>query len=155
MATTPSNTGKRLPLAKWEKIKERYIAGETAVSIAKLFRISANAIHERAKAGGWKEARKQTEERLKAAPPAASLDLPRTIDSLTNAETPEEFQNTLSRIAKTLMAVGLQSLQPPRSIAEAKALNDMIRKADGLESRSSEQAPIPLFSPLPTLPRKV
>jgi hypothetical protein len=55
--------------------------------------------------------------------------------SISPNSAPQDYQNELSQALKVLSVQGLRELEPPRNWSEMKILNDMIRKADGLDAR--------------------
>ena len=64
--------------------------------------------------------------------------------TLSPDSSPQDYQNELSRSLKVLASQGIAELEPPRNWSEMKILNDMIRKADGLD-RSDKGGPVSLL----------
>ena len=67
--------------------------------------------------------------------------------------TPEEYQLALAARCEALLAEGLPDIEPPRNITEAKVLQDMIRKARGMDVKASG-ASLSLVMPPRTLSRR-
>lgn len=68
--------------------------------------------------------------------------------------TPEDFQTGLARYAETLLALGAPSIEPPKTIAELKTLNDVIRKARGMDAKDKGGQVAGLVKPMRTLSRR-
>ena len=68
-------------------------------------------------------------------------------------EDPEAFQLAVSSWAERLLAAGVPAIEPPRNIAEVKVLNDIIRKARGMDVKATS-APQSLVSAPRTLSRR-
>jgi hypothetical protein len=49
--------------------------------------------------------------------------------------TPEQFQVMLGKVYRIMLVRGLKDIPAPKSIKEIQALNDMIRRSEGVEAR--------------------
>ncbi len=49
--------------------------------------------------------------------------------------TPEQFQQMLGKMYRIMLVRGLKDVPRPKSIKEIQALNDMIRRSEGVEAR--------------------
>jgi hypothetical protein len=173
-----------LSLAAWEKVQMLYERGERIKELAKSFAVNERTITQRALKYGWrnprKEGRRETGKRgvSVSEKPAATgkpgllqsvcinLDvadaqnLQQGFSKLPSAlpyalsESPEAFQDQVARFAESLMIQGSASIEPPKSIAEFKILNEVFRKAKGLDQKAKDAGPAGLVRPMRTLSRR-
>jgi hypothetical protein len=173
-----------LSVATWEKVQTLYERGESNVELAKVFKVNHRTIGERAAQYGWKRPEKpKGRQRGVRAVSASESPLPigtevglhETCNNLDVAdaqnlqqglsklpsalpyalsESPEAFQDQVARFAESLMIQGSASIEPPKTIAEMKMLNEIFRKAKGMDQKAKEAGPAGLVRPMRTLSRR-
>lgn len=170
-----------LNVAAWDKVRVLYERGETNMELGRSFKVSPRTIGERAAKFGWERKKEAGEVETGVSGVRAvsvsesptglpnqpvsdvvSLDLHENSETegvrliaKSQTETPELFQAGISAYAKALVIQGAPGIAPPKTIAELKLLNDMIRKADGLDAKDKNPAPAGSVRPMRTLSRRI
>jgi hypothetical protein len=149
--------GGRQSLEAWEQARKWFLSGVSKAEVARRLGVSEMSVHKHAKAWGKPNFQKKLKIRevasvksdqiTKDSSPTGTRDSlnPYKVDQVTKDSSsalsispnsaPQDYQNELSQALKVLSVQGLRELEPPRNWSEMKILNDMIRKADGLDAR--------------------
>lgn len=149
-----------LTAKRWAEVRRDYGKGDSARELSEKYGVNPRTINRRAQNEGWAaylhDSRKNPEEG-QAAPGItdSSESLLKysglgTIKTLTS----QDFQNGISSKAKKLLLDWFQDPAPLKSWQEVKILNDLIRKADGLDSKELQRVSVSLVSPLRTVTRR-
>lgn len=134
---------------EWEAAKGWFSSGVSRKEIAERLGVSLVTVYKHAKrwTGGNKHGKTVKKGGRTAQKPRKNVIQPLVNEGLTGIcmttslptvspeSAPQDYQNELSQALKVLSVQGLRELEPPRNWSEMKILNDMIRKADGLDQR--------------------
>lgn len=166
---TPEGNSKPVGLSRdqWSAFKRRWLKGESVTSLANHYQITQVSIYKMIKRQGWARTLCPTKGIgdsggvAKSAKTTGNASLEAISDQLDDDNslissdlTPQAFQEALSRRLKSLIAKGIDLIEPPRNPSELKTFYDIIRKADGLDNQTLAGASAPLMGGLRTISRR-
>ena len=161
------------PPAVWREIFSALAAGDSISTVANRFNVNESRVHSRAyrrgyRAGigfpaesssgtgvsGRKKGKIVQPSKNVHAPPPPVFPLSAFVPPPVNPEAgAAEFSSALVPHIQALIAAGLQSIEPPRNIAELKTLVELGRKLAGLDAKQSS-GKVQLFAPLRDVSRR-
>jgi hypothetical protein len=156
--------------AQWREAETLAVQGTKYEEIALRFGIAVVTLRQRARTHDWqtpgriaRKKRMADQGVVQAAPETVTKATGGKVTSAalvphqealraTAGVNPKAFQNALANWAEALIAEGAPNIPPPRSVAELNKLNDLYRKASGLDGNHASGR-VPFIRVMPSLRR--